>query len=83
MKQYDTLNTIEKKGEVNLQKLTITTAEAAAMFGIPKGTLNNLRYQKRGPKYFKRGKRCLYKPQDILRWIEERPVMTTDSISKG
>lgn len=68
---------------VKMEKLTITTEEAAVMFGIPKGTFNNLRYQKRGPRYFKRGKRCLYKPADILKWIEEAPVMTLDTIKKG
>ena len=65
-----------------MEKLMITTQEAAAMFSIPSGTLANMRSQKRGPKYFKFGKRCLYKPEDILKWIERSQIVTLDTINK-
>jgi hypothetical protein len=42
------------------------------------GTLANLRSKGRGPKYFKRGRKILYKESDVDLWLLENPVMTMD-----
>ncbi len=60
-------------------KKTITADEAVAMFGIPRGTLANLRSQRRGCRFFKVGKRVLYRVEDFEKWITSNPVMTIDS----
>jgi hypothetical protein len=52
----------------------------AAMYGIPMGTLANLRWLKRGPKYFKRGRRIFYFIADFEKWLKEEPAETMDSM---
>jgi hypothetical protein len=49
---------------------------------LNKGTLANLRSQKKGPKYFKVGKRIVYRVADIERWLYQNPVLTIDSIER-
>ncbi len=61
-------------------KRTLTPDEAFQMFGIPKGTLANLRSARRGCRYYKVGKRVLYKIEEFEKWISSFPVLTTDSI---
>lgn len=63
-----------------LNKRTVTPDEAVQMFGVPKGTLANLRSQKRGCRYFKQGKRVFYRTDEFEKWLTSNPVMTTDSI---
>ena len=64
------------------KKITMTPAEVDAMFGIPVGSLANLRWSKRGPRYFKRpgGRGVFYLLADVESWITSRPVQTLDSI---
>jgi excisionase family DNA binding protein len=61
-------------------KITLTVDEAVERFGIPKGTLNNLRSARKGPRYYKVGKRILYRVDDFQKWIFSNPVLTTDHI---
>lgn len=61
-------------------KKMLNVVEVVQTYGLAKGTLNNLRSWKRGPKYYKVGKRVLYKPADVERWIERHPVMTVDAV---
>jgi hypothetical protein len=64
-----------------IDKVTATPEEIEALFGIPRGTLGNLRWQKRGPRYFKVGlRRVLYKLDDVRSWIERNPILTSDCI---
>ncbi len=68
------------------KKRSMTPKQVEELYGIPAGTLANMRCQKRGPKYFplgdKQGKRCriLYFVEDIEFWIRQNPVLTIDSL---
>ncbi|PKO01660.1 MAG: DNA-binding protein [Chloroflexi bacterium HGW-Chloroflexi-5] len=65
----------------NQSKKTLTPREFAECYGFSEGTLANLRCQKRGPKYYRVGKRkILYYVDDIEKWIRLDPVLTIDSL---
>ena len=62
------------------ERKMLTPAEVEAIFGIPRGSLANMRWAKRGPRYFKAGhKKVLYRVTDVKEWIERSPVLTLDS----
>jgi len=61
-------------------KLFHTTHEISERFGIPQGSLQNLRWQRRGPRYYKVGRKVLYREADVQAWIESSPVLTIDSM---
>lgn len=63
-----------------LGKKAITADEASVLYGINKGTLANMRSKKRGPKYYKVGRKIVYKVQDFEQWFFSNPVMTIDSL---
>ena len=44
------------------------------------GSLANLRWKKRGPKFFKIGRKIVYRPEDIETFLFQNPVQTIDSI---
>ena len=44
------------------------------------GTLANLRCQKRGIRYYKMGRKVVYRPEDIEAFLFQNPVQTIDSI---
>ena len=56
-----------------------TPKEMSKIYGIPLGTLANLRYQRRGPRFFRRGRSVLYFIEDFEAWLKSDPVLTTDS----
>jgi hypothetical protein len=56
-----------------------TPKEMSRIYGIPLGTLANLRYQKRGPRYFRRGRSILYFSSDFEAWLKSDPVLTKES----
>ncbi len=60
-----------------------TPYEMSRLYGVPVGTLANLRYQKRGPKYYKIGKGVFYFISDFEAWMKGRPVLTADSCSES
>ena len=62
-----------------MEKPFYTTKDAAEISGHSIGSLANLRSQKRGPRYYKRGKRVLYDAKDFIAWLKENPVMTLDT----
>jgi predicted DNA-binding transcriptional regulator AlpA len=65
----------------NQVKRALTPREFAECYGFSEGTLANLRYQKRGPKYYRIGQRkILYYIDDIESWIRQCPVLTIDSL---
>ena len=43
------------------------------------GSLANMRCQKRGPKFFKIGRKVVYRPEDIEAFLFQNPVQTIDS----
>lgn len=44
------------------------------------GSLANLRCKKEGPKYYKVGKKVLYRRSDLETWLGSQPVLTRDSV---
>ena len=62
------------------ERKMLSPAQVEVVFGIPRGSLANLRWAKRGPLYFKAGpRRVLYRVTDVRAWIEKHPVQTADS----
>jgi hypothetical protein len=47
------------------------------------GTLANLRCQKRGIRFFKMGRKVIYRPQDIEAFLFRTPVLTLDQQDEG
>lgn len=45
-----------------------------------KGAAASERYLKRGPRYYKIGRRIIYFKKDVKQWLRSRPVETADSI---
>ncbi len=70
------------------KKRTLTTQEVEMLYSIPVGSLCQLRYLKRGPKYFILGNtdskrhKILYFVEDVENWIRSQPVNTFDSINQ-
>jgi hypothetical protein len=64
-------------------KPMMTPDEAVSLFGIPKGTLANLRSARKGCKFYRQGKRVYYRTDEFLKWITSNPVMTLDSMEKS
>ncbi len=56
----------------------LSPAEVEAQYCIPRGSLANMRFARRGPQFFKIGKKVLYKVVDIERWISEGLVLTSE-----
>ena len=50
----------------------LTVAEAAQWCHISVGTLNHLRLHGRFARAVKIGKRCFWKPEDLLAWIDSQ-----------
>lgn len=61
---------------------TVTPQMAAEWYGLDVGTLANDRYHKRGPKYFRCGRRVFYLVEDLEAWLLRNPVLTIDSINQ-
>ena len=58
----------------------ISTSEAAAMFSVAGGTLQNWRSQKKGPRYFRCSRKILYRVEDLEDFFTSTPVLTIDSL---
>lgn len=56
--------------------ITISPEQAAERYGVNKGTLGNLRTQKKGPPYLKVGRKVLYRVKDFETWLFSQPVKT-------
>lgn len=71
------------------KKRTLTPQQVEEVFGIPIGSLANMRCQKHGPKYYilpnghRKGRKILYFIDDIESWIRTNPVNTLDSLDKN
>jgi len=51
----------------------------AATYNCSLGHLANMRSRKKGPKFYKQGRRVFYKVNDFEAWLFSNPVMTTDA----
>jgi len=61
----------------------VSTGEAAAMFSVAGGTLQNWRSQKKGPKFFKVNRKILYRVEDLEKFFTSTPVLTFDNLSEA
>lgn len=62
------------------QKKMVTTQEAAHLFSVSSGTLQNWRSLKHGPKFFRTGRKVLYRVEDLENFFTSNPVLTIDSL---
>ena len=67
-----------------LGKIVLRPSEVKEIFGIPEGTLANLRWAKKGPRYFKkpRGRGIFYLLNDVKTWITSNPVDPADRVKR-
>lgn len=64
--------------ELNSKK-ALTPDEVSEQYGLSKGTLANLRNKREGARFYKCGRKVLYKVEDLERWLYANPVMTIDA----
>ncbi|NLE25207.1 MAG: helix-turn-helix domain-containing protein [Clostridiaceae bacterium] len=69
------------KERIEVIRKTVSPHQAAEIYGLSVGTLANLRCQKRGPKFFRCGRKVLYKTDDFEKWLLSNPVLTIDSLN--
>ena len=67
--------------EAEMQKLisqsTVTCHDAACIVGLSQSTLAKMRLYGSGPTYCKLGRRVVYRPADLVAWLESRKVQDT------
>jgi len=69
---------MKKKNE---QRKAITPKEAADIYGLSEGSLNNLRWKKQGCRYYRVGARkIIYMVSDFEAWLKSSPVLTSSSL---
>jgi predicted DNA-binding transcriptional regulator AlpA len=54
----------------------LTIPEAAALLRVKRRTLDNYRWQKRGPPYRRHGGRIVYSRKELLEWSEQHRTRT-------
>jgi hypothetical protein len=59
-------------------KKTLTPKDCENIYGLNPGTLANMRFHKIGPRYYKLGKKVLYRAEDIESWLARNVVLTND-----
>ena len=57
----------------------LSPKQVSALYPICEGSLGNMRCQKTGPRFFKVGRRVVYRPEDVEQWLFGSPVLTLDS----
>jgi len=65
--------------EIEMIGLTDVQVEKVTNGILNKGTLRNWRSQGKGPRFFKIGRKVIYRPEDIERFLFSRPILTQDS----
>jgi len=66
--------------KTELVKRCATPQEINLIYGLDVGTLANYRSQRRGPRFFKVGRRVFYFLADVEEWICRNPVLTVDCV---
>jgi hypothetical protein len=66
--------------ELEIKQVSVSPEQAAELYGLKVGSLANMRCRKQGPRYYKvgKGKKVVYRVEDLERWLFEEPVMTLD-----
>ena len=62
------------------ERKMISPTEAAEIYSLNAGSLANLRSKRRGPKFYKVGRKILYAVEDLEAWLKRQPVLTIDSL---
>lgn len=66
-----------------IRKRGLSPEEAESLYPVNKGTLANLRYQRRGPRFYRVGRSIIYRPEDLEAFLFSEPVETVDSCREG
>jgi predicted DNA-binding transcriptional regulator AlpA len=63
-----------------VRSLVLHATDAAKVVGLSESTLAKLRLNGNGPAYCKLGRRVVYRPDDLDRWLQSRTTTdTTDA----
>jgi len=65
-----------------MQKKAGTPRDVSQVFGIPLGTLANLRWMRKGPRFYYQGRRVVYFFADVESWLRRSPVLTSDFLEE-
>lgn len=65
--------------EIKMIGLTDVQVEESTNGILNRGTLRNWRSQGKGPRYFRVGRKVIYRPQDIEMFLFSHPVLTNDA----
>lgn len=57
----------------------LNVEEVAQICGVAVSTLNKFRLTGGGPMYAKIGKRCLYDPEDVRKWLDLQKRKSTSA----
>lgn len=71
------LPTNDIEGNLMNEDQLLTTDEAAAVLHQKSGTLAQWRYLGTGPRYYKVGRKPLYRRSELLTWLEEQARTST------
>ena len=66
--------------ESAISKKGFTPLDISSIYGIPEGSLANMRCKRIGPKFYKAGRKVIYRAADVEAWLYSQPVLTRDSI---
>ncbi|RZZ84788.1 helix-turn-helix transcriptional regulator [Pseudoxanthomonas winnipegensis] len=72
-----------ESAEVVRMQDRMAAAAAASYLGLSKSTLDKMRSQGRGPRYFRLGGRVFYRKADLDDYIKAGVVETADSRAKA
>ncbi len=72
---------MDRLRELNSKK-ALTPEEAAEAYGLNRGSLANMRLRKEGPRFYRIGRKVIYKVEDLERWLYATPVHTVDSVKE-
>jgi predicted DNA-binding transcriptional regulator AlpA len=61
----------------------LTAQQVADICGFSLSALAHLRSKRRGPRFYKVGRKILYRADDIERWLFQNPVETNSSHWEG
>ena len=60
----------------------LTTKQFSKEYGLPEGSLANMRWRKIGPRYYKLNKKIIYRRADIEAWLFSNPVLTINALKE-
>jgi Helix-turn-helix domain len=62
--------------EDSMKQVSVSPEQAAKLYGLNPGSLANMRCRKQGPRYYKVGKKILYRIDDLERFLFNVPIQT-------